>query len=142
VVPVREVDRLRRAEAPADADVIVQDVEAVVALDREGRHGFRRLRPGDVRGERRGLAAFGADALRQRLGPVQAAVDKDHLGALAGEQDGRSGAVADALRLRRRARDDGDLAAQATHASLLPIGGDHHRPFGRSCVPSAAAGSR
>ncbi|HWX59025.1 hypothetical protein [Bradyrhizobium sp.] len=58
-----------------------------------------------MRGRR---AAFGHDHFDGALGKLHLAVDHQHLGAGAREQDGRRAAVADAVARGAAAGDDGD----------------------------------
>ena len=103
------------------ADVVVQDVQPPVTLDRERRHRLRRILLRHVRRERRRLAAFRPDLLRQCLGTRGVAVDQHHLRTLAREHDGSGRTVADALATRRRAGDNRDLSRQTcAHRPALP----------------------
>jgi hypothetical protein len=93
----------------------VQDVEPAVFFRGELRHLFADVGVGDVAGEHARLKALVLDLLRQLLGPLGAAVDQHHPGALAREQNGARHAVADALAARCCAR-------HHRHFSLEPIG--------------------
>ena len=139
--PVPVVQRLGdRVAAGADADVVVQDVEAAVALGGEGGHRLGGVGVGDVRRERRGLAALGADRRLQRLRPLEVAVDQHDAGAFPGEEGGDRAAVADPLGLRRRPRDDGDLARQPAHARPPDRPAPVQSPNASLISPASASG--
>ena len=68
---------------------------------------------GNVVGGGGGVAAFGRDHRHGAFGERQIAVDDQHIGAGAGQQDCRRAAVADAVTLRPAAGDDRHLSDQA-----------------------------
>ena len=108
------------AALDADADVVVQDVDAPPPVHAGVDGGLDLVLNGDITGHRFGLTAFALDQRNRFLGRVQMSVDAQNLGSLAGEQQGHRPAVADSRRIPRRlpgAEDDGDFILEP-HAVL------------------------
>src|SRR5439155_22628901 len=82
--------------ARLDAHVVVEDVEAAIALDRGGHHRAAVRGAGDVGRPGRGVAALARDLLHGLLGALEDRVDAEHPGALARDPDRRRLAVAEA----------------------------------------------
>ena len=121
--------RLEQVLARLDPDVVVEDVEAAPALDRRSDHGDALAGPRDVGGVGQRLAALGADEPDGLLGAVLHLVDAEDARALAGEEDRRRLAVAEARAARAGAGHDRDLAVEP----------GAHRPI---TAPSADRDSR
>src|SRR5665213_1687109 len=127
---------MRGPVADTVAGVVDQDVEAAPALHGRGDHpdavGF--LHDIGLPGE--GAAAVLSDHGGGLLSPLADAVDAQHLGALAGEQQRHGAAVADGLARRlARTHDDHALAVQSARHLQKPFrSGSSVRPWS-SCTP-------
>ena len=104
------VSRIESSSARRDAGVVVEDVDPAEPL-RGGRVHRLHARPvGDVDLHRQGIARLGGDL----LGRCAVDVGRADLGPLLGEDDRRLAAHAAA-----GARDDRDLAVEATHQASV-----------------------
>jgi len=97
-----------------DADVVLEDVDPPIALDRCGRQLLTALAMRDIAGERRSRAAFGEDRLHRLVGPSHDLIGAHDRCALACEENRRGLAVADARTPRAGAYDHRNLTGQPT----------------------------
>ena len=107
---------VRRAGVPpADADVVVEDVDAAVGVDRRSNQGLAVGLAGGGGAEGAGAATLLSDHLHRLLGGVESDVRRHHLGSLAGEEQGRRAAIPDGVAGCLAGTDhDGDLAFEAS----------------------------
>ena len=114
------VEQFGVAAGQADADIVVQDIDAAPAAHRILHHRLEVGIFGDVGLERRRGALLGGDHVDGLLRRRQIVIDAQHLGALAREGQRGGAAVADAFAgALSGADDDGDTIFQA-HAHSTP----------------------
>ena len=103
----------------ADADVVVQDVDPSQPRLGVGDEGLAVGLAGNVGGEGEGLATLAGDHGRGLLGRGQVAIDEQHAGAFAGEEDRGRPSVADVPAGRLAGPDDDRRLVRqaAAHAS-------------------------
>ena len=110
-----EFVKRRVAAGEAQADIVVQDIDAAPTLPRRLDHRLERRLAGHVGFERDAFAARLPRHRRRFLGGGEIVVDGQHLGALLREPQNRGAAVAHALARRLTGADhDGDLVLK-TH---------------------------
>ncbi len=97
----------------ADADIVVEHVDAAIGLRRRFDDARAVLARRDIGGDRQRRPAFGLDHLDRALGQRLVPVDHDDLRPGARQEDAGRPAVANAVALGAAARDDGDLAGEA-----------------------------
>src|SRR5262249_40083329 len=122
-----EPDRLFIADA--DADVVVQDVDPAVSVERRPRERATIRRPRDVGLANEAGAAFGFDHRLCFARRFRIAIHEDHASAFARKENGGGAAITDGVARRlSRAGDDGDFALKS-HDSNPPMPSS-------SCTPS------
>src|SRR5690606_4651067 len=84
-VPRLGLEPVGRGVAGADADVVVEHVDAAEDLDRLGHQATHRVLVGDVGHHDLRPTALGGDGLGRLTGRALVTVDDDHVRALAGE---------------------------------------------------------
>ena len=114
------------AAAAADADIVVEEVEPVPAVDGGLDQPFAFGLNGDVAGHSQGNATLGLDHFDRAPGKPTIEIGHHHLGTGARQQDRRSPAIADTVARSTPTADDCDLASQTGtlaifHARFRPI---------------------
>ena len=99
-----------------DAHVVEQDMQGSVAFNRRIGDGLAVYGQGDVRADDGCFAALFADGGQGFLGGLRVAVHQQHLGSLAGEQDGGGLSSSQSGTTGAGARDDGDFSFEAQAA--------------------------
>ena len=133
-----DVEQFGIAAGEADADIVVQDVDAAPAAMRFSDHGFDVGIPGDVGLERHRRASLGRDQVGCLLRGCEIVIHAQHFRALAREGQCGGTAIAHAFaRALAGADNDGDPIFQA-HVSSLPGSGTVAVPLcNRARCPSA-----
>src|SRR5215471_17215334 len=103
---------IHHGAAAADAHVVVEEVEATVAIEGGADHARAVLVAREVGAESHRLTPFVLDHAHRLLGEIDGLVHHDDLGPCPGEQDGGGAAVADARARGPASRHDGDLALE------------------------------
>ena len=105
----------------ADADVVVEEIEAPEAIEGGLDHGRAIPRPREVRLHGDRLAGQPRDGLHGVLGERKLPVHHDHARAGLGEQDGGGAAIADTVTRRPATRHDRDLARESPVVPCVEI---------------------
>ena len=100
------------AAAAADADIVIEEIEAAPARHGGFNQPFAVGFLGDVAGQRRRRAAFRRNHCHGTFGKPELAIGDQHFGAGARQQDRRRPAVADAVARRPAATHHRDFAGQ------------------------------
>ena len=129
----------RSGVAVADADVVVQDVDALVGRHRRLGEGVAVGLGGDVGFEGLAVSALVADGYCRLLGRRQLTIDQHDLGPLASEENGRGAAVADRVAgSLAGSDDDGDLALEPHEPSSAPSLPPPSVPSPKPGIPSSS----
>jgi len=103
-----------------NADVVVDHIEAAIALEGSGDHRRTVAGLADICQEHGCVATFAPDHPARPLGAPEVLIDAEHACTLAGEQDGGCLAITDATALRPGASHDCHFSLQATSHDVLP----------------------